>query len=98
MPFARATGIGSTFACADHSKSVCFFESATISSPLIVASVSVAMSVPALQHRIALCLEFVARFPLGVFCRVRDAVADGEEDAQILARAAQVPVGRHDVL
>src|SRR5436853_640459 len=43
MPFARATGIGSTFDCADHSKSVCFFDSAIISSPLIVASISVAM-------------------------------------------------------
>src|SRR5581483_6852229 len=47
MPFARATGIGSTFACADHSKSVCFFDSATISSPLIVVfNVSVAISAP----------------------------------------------------
>src|SRR5687767_10018224 len=44
MPFARATGIGSTFDCADHSKSVCFFDSAIISSPVILVSVSVAMS------------------------------------------------------
>ena len=42
MPLARATGIGSTVACADHSKIVCFFDRATISSPdmLIVCSVS----------------------------------------------------------
>src|SRR5215510_6394775 len=40
MPFARATGIGSTFDCAVHSKSVCFFDSAIISSPLIVDKVS----------------------------------------------------------
>src|SRR4029078_7855106 len=46
MPLARATGIGSTFDCADHSKSVCFFDSAIISSPLIVASVSVAIPSP----------------------------------------------------
>src|SRR5216117_2803721 len=46
IPFDRATGIGSTFDCADHSKSVCFFDSATISSPLIVLfSVSVAIYV-----------------------------------------------------
>src|SRR5687767_2826661 len=31
-PSARATAIGTTFFCAVHSKIVCFFESATISS------------------------------------------------------------------
>ena len=38
---ARATGIGSTVACAAHSKIVCFFDRATMSSPdmLIVCSV-----------------------------------------------------------
>ena len=36
-PLARATGIGSTAPCADHSKMVCFFDSATISSPVMVA-------------------------------------------------------------
>src|SRR5918993_4675471 len=36
MPFALATGIGSTLACADHSYSECCFDSATISWPLIV--------------------------------------------------------------
>ena len=51
MPFARATGIGSTFDCADHSKSVCFFDSATISSPLIVfGAVSIVMSNLVLVH------------------------------------------------
>ena len=41
-PLARATGIGSKAPCADHSKIVCFFDSATISSPdmLTVCSVS----------------------------------------------------------
>src|ERR1700758_301648 len=33
MPLARATGIGSTFDCADHSKSVCFLVRSTISCP-----------------------------------------------------------------
>src|ERR1700674_4447766 len=36
MPLARAMGMGSTVACAAHSKSVCFFDSAIISSPVIV--------------------------------------------------------------
>src|ERR1700687_4088626 len=36
MPWARATGMGSTAACAAHSKSVCFLDSAIISSPVIV--------------------------------------------------------------
>src|SRR5581483_6740458 len=98
MPCARATGIGSTFDCADHSKSVCFFDSAIISSPLIVVSVSVAMSVPTLQHCVAFRLELVARPPLGELRRLRHAVADREEDPQILARAAEIPVWQHDVL
>src|SRR6266404_6229802 len=34
MPFARATGIGSTAACADHSNSVCRRQSSPISSPV----------------------------------------------------------------
>src|SRR5688500_20279377 len=34
-PFARATGIGSTAFCADHSKIVCRFDSATMSAPVI---------------------------------------------------------------
>src|SRR6266850_7679633 len=37
MPFARATGIGSTAACADHSKSVCRRQRSTISSPVMVS-------------------------------------------------------------
>src|SRR6266404_4929430 len=41
MPFARATGIGSTAACADHSNSVCRRQSSTISSPVIVSEVVV---------------------------------------------------------
>src|SRR6266446_5463196 len=36
MPFARATGMGSTLDCADHSKSVCFLVRSTISWPVIV--------------------------------------------------------------
>src|SRR5438045_2442214 len=98
MPLARATGIGSTFDCADHSKSVCFFDSAIISSPLMVASVSVAMSVSALQHCLAFCSEFVAGPPLRKLRRLSDAVSDGEEHAQVLVRAAQIPVREHDVL
>jgi hypothetical protein len=35
MPFAVATGIGSTFACADHSYNECCFDSATMSCPVI---------------------------------------------------------------
>ena len=35
-PLARATGIGSTAPCTAHSKIVCFFVSAMISSPVIV--------------------------------------------------------------
>src|SRR5258708_36255418 len=41
MPFARATGIGSTAACADHSKSVCRRHSSTICSPVMVSEVLV---------------------------------------------------------
>src|SRR5579864_1167059 len=37
-PRARATGIGSTVPCADHSKSVCFLASWTISSLVITAA------------------------------------------------------------
>src|SRR5918995_2076115 len=37
-PSARATAIGATFFCAAHSKIVCFFESATISSLVILDS------------------------------------------------------------
>src|ERR1700674_1151517 len=36
MPFARATGMGSTLDCADHSNSVCFFVRSTISWPVMV--------------------------------------------------------------
>src|SRR4051812_15507536 len=44
MPLARSTEIGSTFDCADHSKRVCFFERAIISSPVIdFFSVSIAI-------------------------------------------------------
>src|SRR5271157_5719313 len=39
MPFARATGIGSTLDCADHSNSVCFLVRSTISLPVIVGDV-----------------------------------------------------------
>src|SRR4051812_44442621 len=45
-PLARATAIGSTFDCADHSNSVCFRDSAIISSPVIDLNVSVAILVP----------------------------------------------------
>ena len=37
-PSARATGMGSTAPCADHSEMVCFFDSATMSSPVIARS------------------------------------------------------------
>src|SRR5215470_9447449 len=37
MPFARATGMGSTLDCADHSNSVCFLVRSTISLPLMAA-------------------------------------------------------------
>src|SRR5262244_3593945 len=48
MPLARATGMGSTLDCADHSKSVCFLVRSTISCPVIVgkAVVVVVMSGP----------------------------------------------------
>ena len=47
IPVARATGSGSTSPCADHSKSVCFFDSAIISSPVIApGAVSVFMGYP----------------------------------------------------
>src|ERR1017187_920428 len=39
MPFARATGMGSTFDCADHSNSVCFLVRSTISWPVMVGTV-----------------------------------------------------------
>src|SRR5271157_4950499 len=39
MPFARATGIGSTLDCADHSYSVCFFVRSTISWPVMAGTV-----------------------------------------------------------
>src|SRR5215831_8101767 len=112
MPFDRATGIGSTLDCADHSKSVCFFDSTIISSPVIVfVSVSVAMSDPGfrvfvfswpthllLQHFLSLRPEFIPRLPLRELVRLRHPVPDGEEHAQIFARAAEVPLGRDDVL
>src|SRR6185503_13436548 len=41
MPLERATGIGSTAAWADHSKSVWWRQSSTISSPVIVSAVVV---------------------------------------------------------
>src|SRR3954454_13038442 len=79
-PFARATAIGSTFDWADHSNKVCFRDSAIISSPVIVFSVSVAISACPLllQHRIALRLELVPGFPFRDAVRLRDAVADSE--------------------
>src|SRR5215510_5756175 len=43
MPFARATGIGSTAAWADHSKRVWRRQSSTICSPVIVSAVVVIM-------------------------------------------------------
>src|SRR4029079_1259698 len=46
MPFALATGMGSTFDCADHSNSVCLRARATISSPVIAVCVSVAAITP----------------------------------------------------
>src|SRR3982751_6101191 len=114
MPFARATGIGSTFDCADHSKSVCFFDSAIISSPLIVASISVAMcssisaasvpspqsllASPCFQARFSFRAEFVARLPLRHLVGLRDAVADREQHHQILARAGEIPVRQDNVL
>src|SRR5208282_3429984 len=39
MPLARATGIGSTFDCADHSYSVCFLVRSTISWPVMPGTV-----------------------------------------------------------
>src|SRR5215475_14156182 len=41
MPFALATGMGSTFDCADHSNRVCFFERSTISFPVMDVSIAV---------------------------------------------------------
>src|SRR5258706_1693030 len=46
MPFARATGMGSTFDCADHSNNVCFFVRSTISWPVMVG-VDIAVVIPA---------------------------------------------------
>src|SRR4051794_2870387 len=111
MPLARETGMGSTLDCADHSKSVCFFDIATISSPVIAARTSVAMSplslpflclvslrlLGLLQHAFALGAEFVAGLPFGEPVRLRHAVANREEYSQILVRARQIPVGHHDV-
>src|ERR1039457_2275572 len=39
MPLARATGIGSTLDCADHSNSVCFLVRSTISWPVMAGTV-----------------------------------------------------------
>src|SRR6185436_6766282 len=47
------------------------------------------------ERRIPLRLELVPRLPLRVFVGLRHAVADGEQQLRILARAAQVPVGLH---
>src|SRR6266545_3811572 len=41
MPLARATGIGSTADCADHSKSVCRRQRSTISSPVMASAMVV---------------------------------------------------------
>src|SRR4051812_41540808 len=132
--------MGSTFDCADHSKSVCFFERAIISSPVIVFfSVPVAIlnllstlteprkhetheggtkNSPGtrrllfvksscswclrglgslLQHRVALRLELVAGLPVRHLVGLRDTLADGEQHAQVLARAVQIPAWQHDV-
>src|SRR5258705_9766525 len=52
MPLARATGIGSTFDCADHSNSVCFLVRATISSPVSFFS-TVAVLISSLLLQVA---------------------------------------------
>src|SRR4030095_17039029 len=120
--------MGSTFDCAVHSKSVCFFESAIISSPVIVPSVSVAIRPPhqctttevtdtngvtplsctkkisgspfvsvstvvvplrpALQHCLTFCSELVPRSRLRHLVRLRDPVADREQQLEILRSAA----------
>src|SRR5579864_1877294 len=41
MPLARATGIGSTLDCADHSYSVCLRQRSTISCPVIAGLATV---------------------------------------------------------
>src|SRR5205814_10507052 len=110
MPFARATGIGSTFDCADHSKSVCFFERAIPSSP-VMDLFNVSAVIPSsfatktrkhekrfgrlhfvlswfrgcssFQHRVALRLELVPRFPIREPVGLRDTVADREQHLQI---------------
>src|SRR5208282_1818903 len=46
MPLARATGMGSTFDCADHSNSVCFLVRSTISWPVMVGFVIAVVIVP----------------------------------------------------
>src|SRR5579871_941087 len=46
MPLALATGMGSTFDCADHSKSVCFLVRSTISGPVRAGFASVVVIIP----------------------------------------------------
>src|SRR6516225_5090436 len=41
MPFALATGMGSTFDCADHSNRVCFLLRSIISFPVMDVSIAV---------------------------------------------------------
>jgi hypothetical protein len=41
MPLAFATGIGSTFDCADHSNNVCFLFRSTIYGPVMAGVVRV---------------------------------------------------------
>src|SRR4051794_39662893 len=80
-PLARATGMGSTADCAAHSKSVCAFESATISSPVI----AIRATRRSLEHRLALGAKLVAGLPLRHLVGLRHAVADREVQLQIFA-------------
>src|SRR6516162_7112608 len=105
MPFARATGIGSTFDCAVHSKSVCFFDKAIISSPVMVlcaVSVAIAPAFPAFQPYFLLSyfptsLELAPGLPIRKLIGLRHTIADREEDLQVFTRAIQVPTRQDHV-
>src|SRR5437870_2656340 len=90
MPWARATGMGSTVACAAHSKSVCFFDSAIISSPVIVIYNN---SIKEIHMRIGIALSLVS-FAVLALALVQGGV-EAEPGNATLTAVPGIRVGHH---
>src|SRR5208282_594144 len=98
MPLARATGMGSTLDCADHSNRVCFLVRSTISWPVIVG-----LAVAVVIDKNSLCLPFVS-LVARVFCsttkdtKVREAHPRVMVPSQVLTLAGtSLPVNQVEV-